>query len=109
MLPRTAGAEVRIPFEREGHLIRLSVRLNHRIAVPFYFDSGSSGIVLPASYAERLSLEIGPSAPSVTLKTTAGRIFFFSSRRRHTRFDCDWSSDVCSSVLTAEPRHRGPG
>src|SRR2546430_13736060 len=25
----------------------------------------------------------------------------FSSRRRHTRFDCDWSSDVCSSDLTA--------
>src|SRR2546430_4445610 len=24
-------------------------------------------------------------------------LFFFSSRRRHTRFDCDWSSDVCSS------------
>src|SRR2546430_12108860 len=24
-------------------------------------------------------------------------MFFFSSRRRHTRFDCDWSSDVCSS------------
>src|SRR2546430_12437311 len=27
------------------------------------------------------------------------RSFFFSSRRRHTRFDCDWSSDVCSSDL----------
>src|SRR5256886_6365752 len=27
------------------------------------------------------------------------RVFFFSSRRRHTRFDCDWSSDVCSSDL----------
>src|SRR6266853_2948445 len=27
--------------------------------------------------------------------------FFFSSRRRHTRFDCDWSSDVCSSDLSA--------
>src|SRR2546430_313300 len=27
----------------------------------------------------------------------AKRMFFFSSRRRHTRFDCDWSSDVCSS------------
>src|SRR2546430_11464596 len=26
---------------------------------------------------------------------------FFSSRRRHTRFDCDWSSDVCSSDLAA--------
>src|SRR4030065_984092 len=26
-------------------------------------------------------------------------LFFFSSRRRHTRFKCDWSSDVCSSDL----------
>src|SRR2546428_378213 len=28
--------------------------------------------------------------------------FFFSSRRRHTRFDCDWSSDVYSSDLHRE-------
>src|SRR5437764_1605085 len=28
-------------------------------------------------------------------------IFFFSSRRRHTRYIGDWSSDVCSSDLTA--------
>src|SRR5689334_91864 len=28
-----------------------------------------------------------------------GRSFFFSSRRRHTRWNCDWSSDVCSSDL----------
>src|SRR5947209_19892347 len=28
------------------------------------------------------------------------RIFFFSSRRRHTRYWRDWSSDVCSSDLT---------
>src|SRR2546430_473381 len=27
---------------------------------------------------------------------------FFSSRRRHTRFDCDWSSDVCSSDLAGD-------
>src|SRR6266567_6813441 len=32
-------------------------------------------------------------------------MFFFSSRRRHTRFDCDWSSDVCSSdLLNGSPR-----
>src|SRR2546430_4426673 len=31
--------------------------------------------------------------------------FFFSSRRRHTRFDCDWSSDVCSSDLE-QTKHR---
>src|SRR2546427_6111586 len=30
--------------------------------------------------------------------------FFFSSRRRHTRFDCDWSSDVCSSDLQGRGR-----
>src|SRR5256712_9127309 len=28
--------------------------------------------------------------------------FFFSSRRRHTRSDRDWSSDVCSSDLRAD-------
>src|SRR5690606_41010531 len=28
--------------------------------------------------------------------------FFFSSRRRHTRFSRDWSSDVCSSDLAEE-------
>src|SRR5690606_41154556 len=28
-------------------------------------------------------------------------VFFFSSRRRHTRFSRDWSSDVCSSDLEA--------
>src|SRR5688500_19362415 len=29
------------------------------------------------------------------------RVFFFSSRRRHTRLQGDWSSDVCSSDLQA--------
>src|SRR5690606_40201157 len=31
--------------------------------------------------------------------------FFFSSRRRHTRFSRDWSSDVCSSDLRQFRRH----
>src|SRR5260370_31543927 len=31
--------------------------------------------------------------------STSCLFFFFSSRRRHTRFKCDWSSDVCSSDL----------
>src|SRR5689334_23398793 len=30
--------------------------------------------------------------------------FFFSSRRRHTRWNCDWSSDVCSSDLKVNAR-----
>src|SRR5260370_9247401 len=42
------------------------------------------------------------SATAVASKNGAegrGMFFFFSSRRRHTRFKCDWSSDVCSSDL----------
>src|SRR5687768_17849082 len=32
-------------------------------------------------------------------------LFFFSSRRRHTRCSRDWSSDVCSSDLPGELKH----
>src|SRR5206468_5073270 len=35
--------------------------------------------------------------------------FFFSSRRRHTRSDRDWSSDVCSSDLSGRRRVVGLG
>src|SRR5262249_58522172 len=34
-------------------------------------------------------------------------LFFFSSRRRHTRLVSDWSSDVCSSDLQVVTRHAG--
>src|SRR5256885_6932313 len=34
--------------------------------------------------------------------------FFFSSRRRHTRLQGDWSSDVCSSDLWQPPPPRAP-
>src|SRR5256885_2583862 len=32
--------------------------------------------------------------------------FFFSSRRRHTRLQGDWSSDVCSSDLVGSGKRR---
>src|SRR5438034_7578983 len=35
-------------------------------------------------------------------------LFFFSSRRRHTRSLCDWSSDVCSSDLDDDQGFVGP-
>src|SRR5438093_13327931 len=42
-----------------------------------------------------------------------GSLFFFSSRRRHTRLVSDWSSDVCSSDLFSATEHWaalvGPG
>src|SRR5687768_1590297 len=37
------------------------------------------------------------------LRAIAHILFFFSSRRRHTRCSRDWSSDVCSSDLTPPP------
>src|SRR6516164_4921719 len=56
---------------------------------------------------------VNPDAPaSVGTVATAARgsikppmvkFFFFSSRRRHTRWNCDWSSDVCSSDLGLHP------
>src|SRR5205085_8229865 len=40
-----------------------------------------------------------PLVRAIYQKIVRVQSFFFSSRRRHTRFDCDWSSDVCSSDL----------
>src|SRR5206468_4421413 len=36
------------------------------------------------------------------MKPSPNRFCFFSSRRRHTRSDRDWSSDVCSSDLSID-------
>src|SRR2546430_12597207 len=41
----------------------------------------------------------GGSAVGCTRIRLRGLYVLFPSRRRHTRFDCDWSSDVCSSDL----------
>src|SRR2546429_3788815 len=41
---------------------------------------------------------------SLTVLRSAYSLFFFSSRRRHTRCSRDWSSDVCSSDLNRECR-----
>src|SRR5690606_4016780 len=45
----------------------------------------------------------------VVLSAVRSQRFFFSSRRRHTRFSRDWSSDVCSSDLLGPERLPGPG
>src|SRR5690606_40455564 len=48
---------------------------------------------------------------NLTNYTCIYTFFFFSSRRRHTSFSRDWSSDVCSSDLTIyrkQHRHDRP-
>src|SRR5690554_2566550 len=58
-----------------------------------YTDYGKRQLILYAF------LPVRPRNPGL-------RIFFFSSRRRHTRCGRDWSSDVCSSDLV-EVAERG--
>src|SRR5439155_15602147 len=57
----------------------------------------------------------GPACAYVSgeMNTRFQIFFFFSSRRRHTRWPRDWSSDVCSSDLEGHKpgtqRKQGPG
>src|SRR5207302_6934178 len=46
----------------------------------------------------RLALEPQARRTSLVIEES----FFYSSRRRHTRFSRDWSSDVCSSDLSGK-------
>src|SRR5256885_13148316 len=51
-------------------------------------------------------MEEGVGQESISRRSA--HVFFFSSRRRHTRLQGDWSSDVCSSDLGAavgRPQH----
>src|SRR5882762_2475476 len=42
-----------------------------------------------------------PGCLSLPMAKVVPAVFFFSRRSLHTRFKCDWSSDVCSSDLHA--------
>src|SRR5207237_6303675 len=56
------------------------------------------------SQVQRMRYGNGPRRARASRNTLF--FFFFSSRRRHTRFKCDWSSDVCSSDLAAVQLHQ---
>src|SRR3954468_2850448 len=65
---------------------------------------GESGSLLV-----RRECRLDPSAtrlPLFALVLVSPMIFFFSSRRRHTRSLRDWSSDVCSSDLKQKTAYR---
>src|SRR5215203_4851387 len=63
------------------------------------FNAKATARYAPLAHGiSRFSHEVGSRRGTVLL------CFFFSSRRRHTRYWRDWSSDVCSSDL---PAYRG--
>src|SRR5256886_4366914 len=51
------------------------------------------------SYHSMVPRSSSPDSSTTVIGVWVCICFFFASRRRHTRFDCDWSSDVCSSDL----------
>jgi clan AA aspartic protease (TIGR02281 family) len=66
------GEQIRIPFVRDGSLMRVSVLLNDHFAAPFLIDTGASGISLPSYVAEQLGVHIRPDTPHVEVWTAGG-------------------------------------
>src|SRR5689334_23575475 len=63
-------------------------------------------------FRQRYLGELGGAGQRAALGRLRALAFFFSSRRRHTRWNCDWSSDVCSSdlqLLQVPARHQPDG
>lgn len=68
------AAAIRVPYEDEGNLIKVVVRLNNRVSVPCYVDTGSTGLVLPQSVAAQLGIDPRASGTTAMLSTAVGRV-----------------------------------
>lgn len=64
--------QIRIPFVRDGSLMRVDVRLNDQLSAPFLIDTGASGVDLPSHVAEQLGIRIEPDTPHIDVITAAG-------------------------------------
>ncbi|MEE8550259.1 MAG: retroviral-like aspartic protease family protein [Gemmatimonadota bacterium] len=70
----SVGQEIRIPFEREGNLMKIKVRLNDHVVAPFYVDTGASDISLPRSVGTQLGVSAGSETGMATEVTASGTI-----------------------------------
>jgi len=70
----TGSGKYRVPFVAEGSLMRVSAIVNGHLEIPFFIDTGASGVSLPASAASRLGISIGPNTQRVTMQTANGPI-----------------------------------
>jgi len=70
----TASGKYRIPFVAEGTLMRVNAIVNGHLEVPFFIDTGASGVSLPASLASRLGISLGPNTQRITMQTANGKI-----------------------------------
>lgn len=67
-----SGGPMRIPFRRQGSLMVVDVLVNDHLTVPFYVDTGASGISLPQTVADRLGIRFGPDTRYVHVQTANG-------------------------------------
>lgn len=65
---------IEIPFERHGSLMKVYAELNDGLRVPFYIDTGASGVSLPRGVAERLGIDVDSSTPTVFVRTANGLV-----------------------------------
>jgi clan AA aspartic protease (TIGR02281 family) len=70
----TASGKYRVPFVAEGSLMRVNAIVNGHLEVPFFIDTGASGVSLPASAASRLGVSVGPNTQRITMQTANGPI-----------------------------------
>src|SRR5256886_9275893 len=71
--------------------------LNATLGEIVMVGDGDEMAFLATTGMERADVVVAVTGDDEDNLVTCQLVFFFSSRRRHTRFDCDWSSDVCSS------------
>src|SRR5690606_39783458 len=84
-----------------------SIALSSHRYLGIYFTSNllhcvSVGVIVVCRFGPFLVLDVFFFQAEDGIRdfhVTGVQTFFFSSRRRHTRFSRDWSSDVCSSDL----------
>ncbi|MCZ6784986.1 MAG: retroviral-like aspartic protease family protein [Proteobacteria bacterium] len=69
---RRSTGTLHIPFQRQGTLMRVDVKLNDRVTAPFLVDTGASGVSIPYAVARELGLHIGPDTKRVNVHTANG-------------------------------------
>jgi clan AA aspartic protease (TIGR02281 family) len=68
------GGPMQIPFERQGTLMKVNVKLNDSVTAPFLIDTGASGISIPYSVAQQLGIRIDESTPRQMVLTANGKV-----------------------------------
>src|SRR2546430_1389905 len=81
---------------RSRHLAR-KLSLRRKRSSPNVFEMAATETITSIILIKLIRVSLGTVRQPRRFKIVV--IDFFSSRRQLTRFDCDWSSDVCSSDL----------